>query len=321
LGVRGRDIGPAPGGTSREEEKVVRIAVAQTPKAGVDARGAAQCLGAYTDLDGRERELIRRGAAKGSVLVIDRLSGEGGDERLVAHLFADEPAQNAQIVCALYLADPAGRRCRALTPEDLRAAPGFGAEEAQRTGAMAEPQRALGEQELLDAAGRSYRLAVCANGGSGAQLRWVRHAVGGGEQEPVTVREVVGALESYEPARTLTAIALLEHRKRRDVALAPLREELERLCASPIVLNRGLRGAVLRAVGQGVTMSEIAIRCGRVKRDDRGNESGETSWLGRRIGLLPESGRSAPTRWVHTDVLALIARQGLGVPPREAEVA
>jgi hypothetical protein len=39
-------------------------------------------------------------------------------------------------------------------------------------------------------------------------------------------------------------------------------------------------------------MSEIAIRCGRIKRDANGNESGETSWLARRIGTLPESGRT-----------------------------
>jgi hypothetical protein len=286
-----------------------------------DAAGPAERLGAYIDLDGRERELIRRAGARGSVLVIDRLTGTRGDQHLVAHLFPDEPAQNARIVCALYLADPAGRHCRALVREDLRTAPGFGAGEAERIGAMAEPEGTLGEQELLDAAGQRYRLTVTMNGGSGAQLRWVRLAADGDEEEPVTVRQVVGALESYEPVRTVTATALLEHRDCADVALAQLRGELERLCASPIVLNRGLREAVTRAVGQGLTLSEIAIRCGRVKRDENGNQSGETSWLGRRIGLLPESGRSAPTRWVHTDVLALIARAGLDVSPREAEVA
>ena len=62
------------------------------------------------------------------------------------------------------------------------------------------------------------------------------------------------------------------------------------------------------------------MRCGRIKRDAAGNESGETSWLARRVGLLPEGGRDAPTRWIHTDVLALIARDGLGVSPREVEV-
>ena len=67
-------------------------------------------------------------------------------------------------------------------------------------------------------------------------------------------------------------------------------------------------------------MSEIAIRCGRIKRDRRGNVSGETSWLARRIGLLPEGGGDEPTPWVHSDVLALIARDGLGVSPREVEL-
>jgi hypothetical protein len=67
-------------------------------------------------------------------------------------------------------------------------------------------------------------------------------------------------------------------------------------------------------------MSEIALRCGKVKRDSRGNESGETSWLARRLGLAPESGERAPTPWIHTDVLALIARRGLGVSPREVEL-
>jgi hypothetical protein len=67
-------------------------------------------------------------------------------------------------------------------------------------------------------------------------------------------------------------------------------------------------------------MSEIAIRCGRVKRDTRGSSSGQTSWLARRIGQLPEGGQDSPTPWVHTDVLALIARDGIGVSPNEVEL-
>ena len=87
------------------------------------------------------------------------------------------------------------------------------------------------------------------------------------------------------------------------------------------MLDRGLRESVLDAVErQGLSMSEIAIRCGRVKLDRNGNESGETSWLARRLGLLPEGGRDAPTPWVHSDVLALIARCGLGISPREVEL-
>jgi hypothetical protein len=67
-------------------------------------------------------------------------------------------------------------------------------------------------------------------------------------------------------------------------------------------------------------MSEIAIRCGRRKWDQRGCESGETSWLARRIGMLPEGGESEPTPWVHSDVLALIACNGLGLAPCEVEL-
>ncbi len=88
------------------------------------------------------------------------------------------------------------------------------------------------------------------------------------------------------------------------------------------MLNRGLREAVVRMVGRGeLTLSDIAIRCGRIKRDARGNISGETSWLGRRIGQLPESGALAPTPWIRSDVLALIAREGLGVCPHEVELS
>jgi hypothetical protein len=78
---------------------------------------------------------------------------------------------------------------------------------------------------------------------------------------------------------------------------------------------------VLAAIGKrSLTMSEITIRCGRFKRDARGNCHGDTSWLARRIGLAPENGRGAPTPWVHSDVLALVARQGLGISPREVEL-
>ena len=69
-----------------------------------------------------------------------------------------------------------------------------------------------------------------------------------------------------------------------------------------------------------MTMSVIAIRCGRIKRDPNGRESGETSWLARRIGVAPEAGAPRPTPWIHTDVLALIARDGLGIAPAEAEL-
>ena len=89
---------------------------------------------------------------------------------------------------------------------------------------------------------------------------------------------------------------------------------------SPIVLNRRLREVTLAIVGsEQLSMSETAMRCGRVKRDTRGNVSGATSWLARRVGLLPEGGQTRHTPWIHSDVLALIARRGLAISPREVE--
>ena len=70
------------------------------------------------------------------------------------------------------------------------------------------------------------------------------------------------------------------HRDCDDVSIALLRAELVRTQESPIVLNRALRAAVVDAVERrGQSMSEIAMRCGRIKRDSAGNASGETSWL------------------------------------------
>lgn len=174
--------------------------------------------------------------------------------------------------------------------------------------------------ELLDARGGRYRLAPVRNGGSILELRWCRQIPDDGEAllRVVTVREVIGSLQSYEPARTLTARALARDGDDRCVSTRALRAELDRVDGSAIVLNRGLREAVLAAVTErGLSMSEIAMRCGRIKRDARGNESGETSWLGRRIGVLPEAGKQAPTPWVSSEVLALIARRGLGIAPHE----
>jgi hypothetical protein len=129
-------------------------------------------------------------------------------------------------------------------------------------------------------------------------------------------------MEGYEPVRALTVRALAHHRDDAAVSVAVLRSELQRLDASRIVLNRGLRRAVLHAMGtQGLSLSEIAHRCGRVKRDGKGHCSGETSWLSRRVGISPEGGGDGePTPWIHSEVLAVIARDGLGISPREVEL-
>ena len=121
--------------------------------------------------------------------------------------------------------------------------------------------------------------------------------------------------------RTLTEQAIAQHEKDHNVSVTRLRSELERLDGSPVVLNRRLREAVLDAVDRGGTsMSEIALRCGVVKRDRRGKVSGETSWLARRIGIMPEGGEKSITPWIHSEVLGSIARKGLRISPREVEL-
>jgi hypothetical protein len=166
-----------------------------------------------------------------------------------------------------------------------------------------------------------YRLELLRTRLSIPELRWLAHPAADRKPHPVSVREAIGALESYEPVRSLTLKALARYAGSGEVSTTVLRAELVRIQNSPIVLNRRLRTVALKTIErEGLSISEIAIRCGRVKLDRRGNESGETSWLGRRLGILPEAGRKSPTPWIHSDVLALIARRGLGASPREVEL-
>jgi hypothetical protein len=286
-----------------------------------DARLTPQRIGTplarYTDRGGRQREIVRLAGAHDSTLVVDRFAGDVGDERLLAHLCPDEPQENARIISSLYLSDPRGRRCRALKDDDLNSAPPDWTAEQQT---LADQAEALAPEALVDQDGFAYELA---EQGLLAvrELRWQRRSPDG-SAEPVTLRQVIGALQSYEPAHTQTANALHRYGGDREISVACLRGEFDRITSSSIVLNRGLREAMLATMQrERLTLSEIAIRCGRIKRDDNGNESGETSWLARRVGMLPEGGRRRPTPWVSSDVLALIARDGLGVAPREVELA
>lgn len=270
-------------------------------------------LGRYTNPSGLAREIVARPAAGGSVLVIDRDASSLGDRRLVAHLDADEPAGNAAVVCREYLNDRNGRWCRRVTDTDLRQAP-FTAGPAYDSGVGVE---------LRDRLGRSYRLQTRPARTGIPELRWCRRSDGERPAVPtaVSLREIVGALESYEPARAFTEAAIAGYAREERISVTTLRAELQRLDASRIVLNRGLREAVLAASRtEGVSLSQIALRCGRRKRDGRGRHSGETSWLARRVGLLPESSGETPTPWIHSEVLALIARRGLGRSPREVEL-
>jgi hypothetical protein len=306
------------------------------PLAAAERRPDRGVLGRYVDCDGRHREVLARPGYAGSVLVIDRDASTHGDRRLVAHLGADEPPANAELVCRHYLSDPRGRWCRPISPADLLAAePTTHSSAHPDSHELPDSHRASGqlvacEQALAPAAsavvdrqGRVQRLGLVRNRLAIPELRWLRSSAAhlDGEVESVSIREVVASLESYEPVRAHTARAIAHHREDPEISVVVLRAELHRLDASRIVLNRGLRHAVLHAVRtQGLSMSEIALRCGRIKYDARGNASGETSWLARRVGISPEGGEREPTPWVHSEVLALIARAGLGISPREVEL-
>jgi hypothetical protein len=275
-------------------------------------------LGRYLDRDGHAREVIASAGAGGSTLVVDRDGASGGDPRLVAHLGADEPAGNAALVCSRYLEDAARGHggCRALTAEDRALVPFDERHELDEAG----PDTLAAEP--VDRRGLAYSLELVPSAMSIPELRWCRRRPSAAHgRESVSVREAIASLESYEPVRALTLRSLSLHDHGGTVSTTVLRAELARVHESPIVLNRRLREVVLATVArQQLSMSEIAIRCGRVKRDRKGNESGETSWLARRVGLLPEGGHDTPTPWIHSDVLALIARHGLGVSPREVEL-
>lgn len=313
-------------------------------------RPPADVIGGYRSDRGVDRWVVCERGENGSLLVIDEEATTGADPRLVAHLLPEEPAANAKVVCELYLAEAPERRfCRQVRDEDLRCAP------ADELEALASEDPSHGScRSLAGRAGERFDLELLP-GEPALELRWLRRkeqespstasakdgetdrsertaSRGAGEGEPsttqdgeseaVSVREVVGCVESYEPVRAMTAQAILAHRDARDVSVAIISAELARLNASRVVLNRGLREGVLSAVRRGaVSMSEIALRCGRMKRGRHGDVSGETTWLARRLGLAADGRGAGLSPWVHSDVLALIAREGLGVSPREVELA
>ncbi len=360
----------APRPSSRRGEHARGSLPPSPPIGNREGSAVGRPLTRYLDADGRARELLAIPGYAGSTLVLDRDAATLCDRRLLAHLAADEPPENAALVCRHYLADASGRGCRHVRPEDLETDPlhqgvrdgralaaatsrphddaGEDTRRHAREGVPTAPEGCVGEggqaqrsegcepdggsrgavpleieTPVFDGRGNAYRLAPLGGEGSTPQLRWCRRRVDAedGRWEQTALREVVAALESYEPMRTFTERAIAACRHDRRVLVTRVCCELERLCASPVVLNRGLREAVLDAVDRrGMSMSEIALRCGIVKRDRRGKVSGETSWLARRVGIMPEGGEREITPWVHSDVLATIARRGLGVSPREVEL-
>ncbi len=226
----------ARGGSARRVAVAARRRRAQA--AGPRGARVTRLLGRYTDQRGSRREVVARRGAAGTTLVVDHDCAHG-DARLVAHLAADEPAGNAALVCARYMADTARRgRCRRLSAEDARIVPLADSQEGE-TAAGLPADRTL----LHDESGSSYQLELLDTGMSIPELRWSRSRVGvaGAECVPVSVRGTIAALESYEPVRALTLRALSLHGRGGQVSTTVLRAELARVQGSPIVLNRRLR--------------------------------------------------------------------------------
>lgn len=125
------------------------------------AHGLAQRLARYTRPSSLVREIVALPGAQASRLLVDRLAGGLSDHRLLAHLSADEPAQNAKLICHMYLADPR-RACRRLTAQELRTPP------------LPDPgmEPAGSASELRDQAGSLYRIRAVE--GPLRRLRWTR---------------------------------------------------------------------------------------------------------------------------------------------------
>jgi hypothetical protein len=89
------------------------------------------------------------------------------------------------------------------------------------------------------------------------------------------VRDVIGALERYEPVLSPTHQAVADAVNREDISCRKLTSQLKCVDEGRFVLNRRLREAVHDALdGRGLTVSDIATACGRVARRSRRSQLG-----------------------------------------------
>src|SRR2546421_12096000 len=166
----------SPSSTIAARSSRVRAGGAARPAPGIHARRQTRersALARYVDERGRTREVIALSGLQGSALVVDRDAATLGDRRLVAHLAADEPSENAALVAASYLdrARRGGCLCRALTDADLRTVP-FPDEDHRVP--SADP--AATPAEPVDRLGGTYRLRPLPTGMSIPELRWRRRS-------------------------------------------------------------------------------------------------------------------------------------------------
>src|SRR5580704_2424072 len=135
--------------------------------AGSYGRGT-QSLGSYVAADTElTRKLVSLKRPDRSTLVVDYLHGTLSDGCLIAHLAPDEPPENVQIVCDLYLADDTKGRCRAVTAEDF-----------DLTRHVAAPPPAddapAADDAVTDAEGHVYSIRELPTLETMSELRWTR---------------------------------------------------------------------------------------------------------------------------------------------------
>ncbi len=154
------------------------------------------------------------------MLVLDRDAATLCDRRLIAHLAADEPHENAELVCNHYLR---GREGALVSARATRGSADLSAWPAKRIGMRHD----LNSQDALVTGrdGNRYRLSPVPGERCILQMRWCRAAAESDDRcwQQVSLREVVGAVESYEPMRTLTEQAIARHDKDHSVSVTRLR--------------------------------------------------------------------------------------------------
>jgi hypothetical protein len=172
------------------------MSVTATPEQ--DSREQApSCLGQYvSEQTGLAREIITLSRPDGSTFVVDCLAHTAKDGRVVAHLMASEPPENASIIVGMYLADDRKGHCSLLSTEDL-------ARIRNASSRAGSATTVLKRSPLLDGDGYCYRILELSSAGSVPELRWARLRLHGDEDppDPLTLRDLVGRLQDYEPAR------------------------------------------------------------------------------------------------------------------------
>ncbi len=262
-------------------------------------------------VQGKPRQLVAAVAPTGQMLLIHH-DREHRDPRLLAVMFEDEPPSNLARIGRLYLHDPRGRLPLPSAAPYLTS-DGVAEHDRPPTERRSGAPRS-GLQYLSGPDGQRYAPEVISSPRVRAgELRWVMRDRGGRRPRPVCLRYVVEQLNYYQPAiaQSETAIAAVDGPSTRT-----LRCELEKLRCSRLLLNRQLRELVFDAIDSGTSMSEIARRCGHVSPTGKP----EPTWVARAIGAVPESRGAYPSRWIRSDTLALIAREGLQVDAIQAEI-